>query len=512
MIEIIVNNTWSKINNLKDIKLVDALDRETSFYVEGYQYTRAFKEGYYDKKRGSFVHWDGKKHLLTRNLTFPTGLLQRVKEFLERNNQEYEILDQRFTPKANKPIKIKKYKPRDYQQKALEAVIKNERGMLRMATGSGKTLVAAMITAHYNVPTMIYVIGKDLLYQFHKEMEKALGIKVGIIGDGKCEIKKINVCSIWTAITSFDLKQPISLDDEDWQPEIKIVDIEQKKQIKKAIESSVLNIYDEAHFLATDTIQSIYKASKKCRYLIGLSGSPWRDDGADLLIESICGRRIYNLSASELIERNFLTPVKIKMLEVPPYEEKLPKHYISVYSKYITNNNIRNEMIVDSCRILIKKNRKVLILVRHINHGKELAEKLNDIPLFFVNGDVDAETRNTIKQDFEDGNLNCIIASSVFDIGVDLPSLDALILAGGGKSTTRTLQRIGRVIRLSKNKKNAIVVDFIDNARYLDKHSAIRVAVYNTESMFKVNLPKGFNVEDHLKSSSLNKLIRKVAK
>lgn len=511
MIEIVVNNVWCRILNFKNIQLVDLLDKQTSFYVEGYQYTKAFRDGYFDKRRGTFVHWDGKKHLLTNNLTFPTGLLQRVEEFLQRHKQEYKILDQRNIPKTNKPIKIKGHKPRDYQQKALKAVIKHERGMIRMATGSGKTFLAAMITAHYNVPTMIYVIGKDLLYQFHKEMEKALGIKVGIIGDGKCEIEKINICSIWTAITSFGLTQPISLDDEDWKPEIKIVDTEQKKQIKKAIENSILNIYDEAHFLATDTIQSIYKAAKKCRYLIACSGSPWRDDGADLLIESICGKRIYNLSASELIERKYLTPVNIKMIEVPSLEKSLPKNYPSVYSKYISNNEIRNKIIVDSCRILIKKGRKVLILVRYISHGKELAKQLNDISLFFVNGEIDAETRNSVKQDFEEGNLDCIIASSVFDIGVDIPSLDALILAGGGKSTTRTLQRIGRVIRLHKNKKNAVVVDFIDNARYLDKHSAIRVAVYNTEPMFNVILPKDFNIEDYLKSSSLNKLIKKVS-
>ena len=142
---------------------------------------------------------------------------------------------------------------------------------------------------------------------------------------------------------------------------------------------------------------------------------------------------------------------------------------------------------------LIKKGRKVLILVRQITHGKELYQRLQDLPLYFVTGEVDGNVRDEVKQKFEDGELKCLIASSVFDIGVDLPTLDALILAGSGKGSVRTLQRIGRVIRKAPNKENAIVVDFIDNAPYLDKHSAARIATYETEPGFKLSFPKGFD-------------------
>jgi superfamily II DNA or RNA helicase len=831
-VQIVVNNVWSRIRNLNDIQVVDALDRETSFYVEGYQYTKAFREGYYDKKRGTFTHWDGKRHLVTNKLVFPTGLLTKVEKFLKRQKKEYEIIDQRSVPKKSRSLKIKHYTPRPYQQEAVDAAYKAGRGIIRVGTGGGKclgkgtpvlkyngeicnveeivkgdllmgpdsaprrvlstttgvgklfkitpnrgsawicndvhiltlkhtttneiidiplneylhkskkfkhlwkqfsvgvsfntndnlpidpyflglwfgdgsktkyanrlskvaitnldepvqsyiqsfakehssdvrvcshggrcptlfiktqrgrpnplleklrevvgnnleipksyitssrknrlrflagiidsdgylhnnsyeicqkrkdyaeniaflarslgfralvsekynkqynkiyfrisisgnvsdipvildrkkaqprrqkkdvckngfsvepiedgtyfgfeldgdgrfllgdftvthnTLIAAMIAAKYNLPTMVYVIGKDLLYQFHREMEKCLGMEVGIIGDGQCEVKKINVCSVWTAITAFNLKQAVSLDDEDWAPEVMAVGSKQKQEIRKAIESSNVAIYDEAHFLATDTIQSIFKAGKKCRFLFGLSGTDWRDDGADLLLESVCGERIYNMPASKLIEAGFLVPAHISFLEVPPYEEVLPKHYASVYSKYISNNDIRNGMIEDSARILMRKGRKVLILVRYLSHGRDLAERLSDIPLFFVNGEVDGKTREKVKKDFESGKLKCLIASSVFDIAVDLPSLDALILAGGGKSTVRALQRIGRVVRSRPDKKDAIVVDFVDNARYLDKHSATRVATYQTESKFRIKIPKGCGLAKSLK-------------
>jgi superfamily II DNA or RNA helicase len=57
----------------------------------------------------------------------------------------------------------------------------------------------------------------------------------------------------------------------------------------------------------------------------------------------------------------------------------------------------------------------------------------------------------------------------------------------------RALQRIGRVIRLSPGKKDAYVIDFIDNAKYLDKHSATRIAIYETEPGFKMKFTKGFD-------------------
>jgi superfamily II DNA or RNA helicase len=504
MVKIVVNNVWSRISGLKNIDLVDTLDKITSFYVEGYQFTKAFREGFWDKKTNQFVQWDGKRHLLTKRMVFPSGLLFTVCEFLNRHNVEYEIEDKRPTIEPQPELSIQHYTPREYQKEAVAAAVDKGCGIIRMGTGSGKTLVAAMLTAKYNLPTMVYVVGKDLLYQFHEEMEKALGQKVGIIGDGKCILKRFNVCSIWTAITAFNLKQKVSLDDEDWSPEVYSIDVEEKKAIKFAVENSQVAIYDEAHFIATDTIQSIFKASKQCKYRFGLSGTDWRDDGADILLESVCGPRIFNLPSSKVIDLGFLVSPKIALFEVPPLPEELPKHYPTIYSKYITTNNVRNRMIEDAARALIKKGRRLLILVRYISHGKALASQLSDIPLFFVNGEIDGETRKEVKESFERGELKCLIASSVYDIGVDIPSLDALILGGGGKSTVRALQRIGRVIRIFDGKEDAIVVDFIDNVRYLDKHSAIRISVYETESRFIIKWPKGFD-------SSKIKRSRKVA-
>ena len=428
-------------------------------------------------------------------MTFPIGLLERVKKFLTMNGISFELNDLRETF-SNSPIEITAYKPRYYQLQAMLTAIQRERGIIRVATSGGKTLISSLIVAKLNIPSMIYVVGKDLLYQFYDDTKKCLGEEnVGIIGDGKVDVRKFNVCSVWTAAKAFGLKSKISLDDEDWSPDIISLNKTSKNAIKDAVQFAKLSIFDEAHFLACDTIQSIFKASKSCRYAFGLSGTDWRDDGADLLLESVCGPRIYDVPASKLIEEGYIVQPKIALLEVPRHNEiTRSMKYQQVYSKYITNNDVRNQMIVDSAQKLIKMGRKVLILVRYIKHGNLIVDMLKDFSVFFVKGDLTGEKRNEIKNRFEDGEIQCLVASSVFDIGVNIPSLDAMILAGGGKSSVRTLQRIGRVMRRGgESKHDAIVVDFIDNAKYLDKHSATRIAIYETEKGFKIKFPKGFD-------------------
>jgi superfamily II DNA or RNA helicase len=88
------------------------------------------------------------------------------------------------------------------------------------------------------------------------------------------------------------------------------------------------------------------------------------------------------------------------------------------------------------------------------------------------------------------GELDVLVASKIFDQGIDIPELNSLVLAGSGKSSARALQRIGRVIRKGKDKKDAIVVDFYDQCKYLREHSKARKNIYMTEPGFKIIMPK----------------------
>lgn len=493
MAKILIGNTYCQIVDLNNKEARKRLDDVLSYFISGYQFTKAYKTGWWDSKKQRWEKWDGKKHLLLSNLRFLKGLLPKVEVILKNNGVKYTIVDKRKAVKLKKKIKTKNIESRPYQDLALDVSLKEKGGIIKSATGSGKSVMITQLIACTNVKTMVYVIGIDLLYQMKETFEKMLGTKVGIIGDGVADIKKINVCTVWTAANVLG-KKYVPMDDEDRSKKEKLK-AANKAKIVKAIKESEMAIFDECHMLATDTLQAINNASVSAYYKYGYSGTPWRDDGADLLIEAVCGKNIIEITATELIKDGWLVEPTIHFLDVPPMS-KLPDKYPSIYKEYIVDNEVRNDKIIKAASKLVESGRKVLILVKTLRHGKILLEELEqDYVVYFVKGDIDSDERTWIRQEFIKNGIDIIVASVVYDQGVDLPNLDALVLAGSGKSSGRALQRLGRVIRPYPGKKNAIVVDFIDNAKYLLSHTAARMEIYRTEAGFKIKLPKkkGYN-------------------
>lgn len=490
--QIVLKGNFCQIVGEKDVNHLLALDKALSFYVQGSEHTAAYR-GYFNRA-GDFVKWDGFRRLLASNGTFSAGLLQRVEEFYKEHNKSYTIVDKNPAKSVGTPqnilgnlAKLDK-NPYPYQLEILDVIDKNDRGIIKVATGGGKSLIAALIAAHLGKKTIIYVIGKDLLYQFHKFFSEVFNEPIGIIGDGKCEIHNINIASIWTVGQAIGLKkQEILFDAEDDDE----VEISKNKydDIIKMLKDAKVHIIDECHMSACETIQQLYK-SISIEHFYGLSGSPWRDDGADLLVESILGQYIVNISASYLIERNFLAQPIISFRVVPAYPKALPKVYQSVYKNYVVENDVRNDMVLEAAKTLVSKGYQTLVLFKSLKHGRILYKMFQkELNCAILDGSDDQETRSKVKQDLLDGKIDCILASKIFDIGVDIPSLSGLVLACGGKSTVKALQRVGRVIRKYKNKKFAAVVEFADQAPFLLEHSKIRYKIYKSEQGFQVTWP-----------------------
>ncbi len=73
--------------------------------------------------------------------------------------------------------------------------------------------------------------------------------------------------------------------------------------------------------------------------------------------------------------------------------------------------------------------------------------------------------------------------------GVDIPELQVVILAAGGKSAVRVIQRAGRALRKCVGKKKATIHDFFDTGSiYLIKHSRNRMATCKAEG-FELVVP-----------------------
>lgn len=491
MAKIVIEGNICSIKNEDDSDFLRKLDNELSFKIPGAEHTKAYK-GF--RKGGKFVRWDGIHRILTSRLTFPYGLLDRVSELYRVNSRELFIEDKR--PLAS-PINSIDILPRlkeigknpyPYQLETLETAKTHDHGIIRASTGAGKTLIAALITAHFGKKTIIYVISTALLYQLHSFFSKIFPDQtIGIIGDGNCDIQDINIASVWTVGQALGIdKKQIYLDSQDKEKNIKT---ENYIQVLDLLKNAKLHIFDECHICAAPTLQAIAKKIKP-EYIYGMSASPWRDDNSDLLIEGVFGPTIVDISASYLIKRGFLVKPYIKFQKVPKIRG-LPKNYQTVYKKYIIENKERNQKIVHGANRLVEQGFKPLVLYSKLNHGKMLYEQISkEIPSVLLSGKDSQDIRDKAAEQLENNEIQCIVASTIFDIGVDLPKLSGLIIAGGGKSSVRALQRIGRVIRYHPDKACAAVIDYVDDAPYLKNHSLARYKIYSSEEEFSIKWPK----------------------
>jgi len=486
----------------------DSIPRETlwdidtllSYYVQGHEFSPQFKAR----------RWDGKKKLLeSSNLSAPLGLANKIKTFLVERGYEVQIEDQRPPKKIGKKINIlpalaaQNKIPFDYQLEAVDVCkqIGNDRGIIRAATGSGKTVLSALIAAEFGVNTVVYVIGKDLLYQFYELYKSLFGEdNVGLIGDGQAIIKApnkthptIHIASIWTVGVAFGLDGKSIISDKEDMTEEKKMSIEKYDLIRRIAEGAKLVIIDECHMSTASTFTTLFTHTQPER-IYGLSATDWKDSGDDIVLEANLGNRIVNIPASLLIELGYLVPPIIKFINVGKSKVKLPKNYQTIYSKHIIENDSRNDLIIQGAVKLVEQGYKPLVLFSKLKHGQAIYDKLSkEMECVLLSGKDSSEIRLQANEDFLNGKIKAIVVSNIYDIGVDLPCVSAIICSAPSKSTTRVLQRVGRAIRKdynNPNKTRAIILEFFDDVDFLKAQARIRKRVYEAEG-FKVYWPKG---------------------
>jgi superfamily II DNA or RNA helicase len=484
---------------------LEKIDRLCSFFLPGYKYMARFKKG----------TWDGKKHLFhTRGNRFPSGLVNRVCKIVRDSGMECDVIwpeepprqDLSFlvgpigktAPKAAKSSPRKQKhdsaetsgahlpapvtKLRDYQKKCLEAALTERRGIIEIATGGGKTLIAAHIIHALSRPALFLVHTRDLLYQTIEVLERELGIPVGYAGDGKINIKPVTVATVQTCARAMDIKLDSAPDGEhlasDKPPPQTAAD-----QLRDFIKTVPVAIFDECHHLPTETAYGLAHVMHGAFWRFGLSATPYRADRQDMLMEAALGPKIFSARASTLIEKGYLVPPRIRFLPVPPLILKSGTvEYSELYSCYVVENRRRNKLVVDAAQEQASMGNTVLILVTHVRHGEVLRDLLGGVPL--LQGSDAPEERRRVFAALQEKSCPIAIATTLADEGLDIPSLNCVVVASAGRSETRVLQRIGRALRPFPGKECAVIIDFMDDAPYLREHASDRLELYKTESRF----------------------------
>jgi len=492
-------------NNAVTAKLIDP-DRDTklvvqsilSYAVSGCEHATAFKQG----------RWDGRSSFLDFKLgTFPAGFVHLVTAHLQRRGFQVRRVQKPLpaplgvvNPVVDKFSEDPRY---DYQRDTVAKLLKHGQIIAQVATGGGKSRIAKIAFARINRPTLFLTTRSILMYQMKKSFEQDLGIEVGVLGDGQFGkviksadgseqrvIKKMNVGMVQTLVSR--LAEPCPDDDV----EVRNHQAAIRHQTINLLSKFEFIVLEEAHEAAGNGYYEILRHCKNAHYRLALTATPFMkdDEEANMRLMASSGPIGIKITEKLLIDRGILARPYFKTILLKNRPKNLYRStpWQSAVRLGIVDNEERNAVILAECSRATRVGLSVMLLVQQVAHGRNLKDQLDaaGVRCALIMGENDQKEREIAIGQLKDGKIDVLIGSTILDVGVDVPAVGMIILAGGGKAEVAMRQRIGRGLRAKKNGPNvALIVDFDDPFNnHLKKHALQRQAYIAETEGFNENI------------------------
>lgn len=483
--------------------------RVLSYFVEGAEHSGAYKSG----------QWDGMSTFFSfQQATFPAGFLYLVYSHLRRLKYEVQLIRNPFpeplgvAEPAIDPFGFgdQRY---DYQPQTVAQLLKHGQIIAQVATGGGKSRICNLAVARIKRKALFITTRGVLMYQMKDAFDAAIKsrfmagetdlatAKVGIVGDGEYSPQPlINVAMVQTLAARLK-SDSLRAETIAWLGTFEFV------------------IIEEAHEAGGDSFYEILKHCRKAVYRLSLTATPFmrQDAESNMRLMACSGPVAIKISEQMLIDRGILarpyfkvvepgyTPDKERFFELEKTERVsliLGRNtgYQRANKLGIIYNLDRNTRIVFECVRAAAYGLTSMVLVKNRNHGKILQDMLtkHKIASAYIFGDSNKKERTKQLKRLGKGEIQVLIGSTILDVGVDVPSVGCVVLAGGGKAEVALRQRIGRGLRAKKSGPNvALVVDFNDtNNSHLHGHSLQRFSIIKSTPGFAEQfLPTGYDFD-----------------
>ncbi|MHB8280575.1 MAG: TOTE conflict system archaeo-eukaryotic primase domain-containing protein [Candidatus Humimicrobiaceae bacterium] len=382
-------------------------------------------------------------------LAIPSGFLNRLIDYLNENNLNYEIIDKRI--KHEKCMFDFKPKLYSYQSKVVEECKSKERGVIVAPPGSGKTIIGLALISEKQLPALIIVHRKQIFDQWVESIQSFLGINklnIGRISSSKKKTeKKITVAMIQSLI--------------------------KLKNIDDLLNKFGTIIIDECHHIPAKSYRSLISRFSS-NYFYGLTATPERKYNDEKLIFTYIGDIIIQVNTEETakkinygVENKNKLNVSIKDTSLNiPFDFKVDD--FSILSKMIIYDSSRNFLIVKDVLENLKEGRKCLLLTERKEHVDVLNLYLkNDYEIVTLTGDDAISTRKRKYDQIKRGDFQVIISTGqLFGEGTDINNLDSLFLVYPFSFEGKLIQYIGRIQRSETEKflydYRDIKIDFLE--------------------------------------------------
>ena len=359
---------------------------------------------------------------------------------------------------------------RDYQEDASsrlrEALTDTGRGQIILATGLGKTIVMAEVVADLlrdnlvkNGRILVMAHTRDLVDQLHKAFWYQLPswIPTHQLAGGERP-------AYWSGITFATVQSVVSqLDD---------------------LPTFGLIFVDEAHHVGADMYQRAID-SLKPSMLGGVTATPWRGDLFD--IDELFGKPLVRIGVAEGLQRGFLSEVDYRLLADNldwAFVQDISAHKYSVSQlnrKLIIPT--RDEQAARHIKSAFENEGRTaaILFSPTIAHAISMAAMLRryDLKTEPIYGEMRARERDKLLSRFKAGQLDILASVDLFNEGVDVPDVDLIIFMRATHSRRIFVQQLGRGLRVSPNKENVIILDFVTDIRRIAEILELDKAIRN---------------------------------
>jgi superfamily II DNA or RNA helicase len=390
-------------------------------------------------------------------IRIPRGYLRQLILQCRRDGIDYQIDDRRNLPGTVDFSFTGDL--RGYQKDAVAAMMPRDFGTLCAPTGSGKTVMALAMVAKRRQPSLVVVHTRDLADQWVDRIGTFLGIPaegVGRLGGGKKSMgDQITVALVQTLVKCA----------EDIAAEVGFL------------------LVDECHRCPSRTFTEAVTAFD-CRYMLGLSATPWRRDNLSRLIFWHLGDVHHEVDKRHLVATGDVLDADVffRDTEFRPFHDP-----VSEYSKMLselTRDDARNRMIVDDVAAEAERSAGTCLVLsdrkQHCYAIQSLLRFRHHLSSEILTGDRSVTERREIIENLARGKVKILIATGqLVGEGFDCPNLTTLFLATPVKFSGRVLQYLGRVLRPAPGKQSARVFDYVDaNVEVLAAAAKSRRRVY----------------------------------
>jgi superfamily II DNA or RNA helicase len=358
---------------------------------------------------------------------------------------------------AGEPIVL-----RDYQLDAINNFMENPQGLQELATGAGKTIITATLSALCEPygRTLVIVPNKGLVVQTEEDYVN-VGLDAGVYFGDRKDLNKTHTICTWQSLNILDKKS-------------KGVTDEEVLTLAELLDGVVCVIVDEVHMAKADVLKNLLSQNlSNAPIRWGLTGTVPKEEINFHSILATLGPVVNRISAHQLQEAGVLSQCHVNIVQLADvkefrtYQEEL---------KYLVTDTDRIGYIAKLCNS-IKDSGNTLILVDRLDAGRQIVEAIPGS--VFISGEVKLTDRKEHYDEIKDSTDKVIVATyGVAAVGLNIPRIFNLVLLEPGKSFVRVIQSIGRGIRKAADKDFVQIWDITSTCKYAKRHLTARKKFY----------------------------------